>query len=66
MQACEEVLTKFKLSNLPSSASTSPSHFQQVLRNLTNPVLYPLIQGCETKDPKLTKVVYFQLKREVD
>ncbi len=50
IQACEEVLTKVKFSNCGSHLNN------QTLRNITNPILYPLIQGCETKDPKLTKV----------
>lgn len=53
IQACEEVLAKLKN---PYNGSQLT---QQTLRSITNPALYPLIQGCETKDPKLTKVTFY-------
>ncbi|KZS11860.1 MON2 protein, partial [Daphnia magna] len=56
-EASEEVLTKLKN---PYSGSQLT---HQSLRNITNPALYPLIQGCETKDPKLTKVCLGAIQR---
>jgi hypothetical protein len=59
LQACEEVLSKLK----NSYGSSQLTH--QTLRSITNPALYPLIQGCETKDPKLTKVFIFFLDKKL-
>ncbi|KAI9558503.1 hypothetical protein GHT06_015291 [Daphnia sinensis] len=56
-EASEEVLTKLKN---PYSGSQLTV---QSLRNITSPALYPLIQGCETKDPKLTKVCLGAIQR---
>ncbi|EFX73897.1 hypothetical protein DAPPUDRAFT_307567 [Daphnia pulex] len=56
-EACEEVLSKLK----NSYGSSHLTH--QTLRSITNPALYPLIQGCETKDPKLTKVCLGAIQR---
>ncbi|XP_046459681.1 protein MON2 homolog isoform X3 [Daphnia pulex] len=56
-EACEEVLSKLK----NSYGGSQLTH--QTLRSITNPALYPLIQGCETKDPKLTKVCLGAIQR---
>nr|CAH0104416.1 unnamed protein product [Daphnia galeata] len=56
-EACEEVLSKLKNSYSGSQLT------HQTLRSITNPALYPLIQGCETKDPKLTKVCLGAIQR---
>jgi hypothetical protein len=44
--ACEEAIAKIR------TAQTSPNS----LAYITNQALYPVIQGCDTKDPKIVKV----------
>lgn len=44
--ACEDAISKIR-GALPSS---------NCLPYITNQALYPVIQGCETKDPKVIKV----------
>lgn len=49
LQACEEAISKLKTQG-------SGSITTQSVWSITSQLLYPLIQGCETKEPKLAKV----------
>lgn len=46
-QSCEEAIMKIK------SAGTSPT---TPVYYVVNQILYPLVQGCESKDVKIIKV----------
>lgn len=45
--ACEEAIAKIR------GAQTSPN----CMAYITNQALYPVIQGCDTKDPKIVRVI---------
>jgi hypothetical protein len=47
LQACDEAIEKLSL------ASNNP---QASLYGVVNQILYPLVQGCESKDLKIIKV----------
>lgn len=46
-EACEESIVKLR------NVSVTP---QTPIYNITNQILYPVVQGCETKDPKIIKL----------
>lgn len=48
-QACDEAIEKLSL------AANNP---QASLFGVVNQILYPLVQGCESKDLKIIKVCY--------
>lgn len=47
LQSCEEAITKLK-----NASST-----QTTIYHVINQIMYPLVQGCETKDIKIIKVM---------
>jgi len=47
LQSCEEGIVKLR------NATANP---QTPVFYIVNQILYPLVQGCETKDPKIVKV----------
>lgn len=47
LQSCEEGIVKLR------NANANP---QTPVFYIVNQILYPLVQGCETKDPKIVKV----------
>ena len=49
-QSCEEGIIKLR------NATANP---QTPVYYIVNQILYPLVQGCETKDPKIVKVSIF-------
>jgi len=48
--ACEEAISKIR------GAQSSPN----AMAYISNQALYPVIQGCDTRDPKIVKVHSFQ------
>lgn len=54
-QACDEAIEKLSL------ASNNP---QASLYGVVNQILYPLVQGCESKDLKIIKVCTFTCKNQ--
>ena len=56
LKACEEAIAKCKTVNISSAQLNLP-----YVQTITAPILYPVIQGCETKDPKLTKVLCLEI-----
>lgn len=60
VQASEEAIVKLR-----NSAAVAADHLQQKQQSqhhhhqiyyVVNQILYPVVQGCETKDPKIVKV----------
>lgn len=68
-QSCEEAVLRLSTSNTAlttaiSSTSLPPTiagvgHPQQSVHYVVNQILYPLVQGCETKDLKIIKVGFY-------
>lgn len=52
-QSCEEAISKLK------SAGANP---QTPVYYVVNQILYPLVQGCESKDLKIIKVRFIFIK----
>jgi hypothetical protein len=64
-EATEEAIVKVRQQNLNAASATSASRQQQDpnLYHVSNQILYPLVQGCESKDVKVVKLCLGLMQR---
>ena len=60
-ESTDEAIVKIR--SLASQANSSSANNDVNIYNATNQILYPLVQGCETKDTKVVKLCLSLMQR---
>lgn len=63
LQASEEAIVKLRNSAAVAAdhlqQQQQPNHHHHQIYYVVNQILYPIVQGCETKEPKIVKVCVY-------